>query len=753
MKSYLNIKMSEQRFVVLVFKVVKVFLLLIFPLSTVFSQTEADTLLLTELTVSSNKTTPIQKLLQMSVINLPVTHIKSLPAFFGETDILKSLQLLPGVQSGGEGRSGMYVRGGGADQNLFMVDGVPVYSVSHLFGFFSVFNADAINNVEIIKGGFPARYGGRVSSVVDITLKDGNMQQFQGEGAIGIISSKLTLEGPLLKDRSSFIISGRRTFADLFLQPVLAITNPNYKLGYYFYDMTAKVNYRFSANDRIFLSTYMGDDVYYQSEKNNYNDNYGKRDYQYRSDLKWGNITTAFRWNHIYSPKLFSNLSLNYSRYRNMSAVSSLAELTMVDLDVDPPVTKFERRYHASEYISEVNDWGCRIAFDYSPSAAHHIRFGGNTTYHVYTPGASSIKTDTIPLLSETTKIYGMEYSAFLEDEISFSDRLMMNIGVHWSAFDVEDKFYRSLQPRVSARYMITDDLSAKATYSRMAQYMHLLSNSNIGLQLDLWVPSTSILRPQISDQITVGLAHTFRNDYELSFEGYYKTMNNVIEYREGITFLDPNETWQEKVVQGNGRSYGVEFFAQKKTGSFTGWIGYTLSWTDRLFDELNDGERFYYKYDRRHDISLVTIKQLNPNLEVSATWVFGSGQRMTVPVSIYRMVNPMETIFSYYTHTFVQDQTYIEYNTRNGYQLNAYHRLDLSVSLIKNKKWGERRWIFSLYNAYCRINPFYVDIKAEYGKDYYDPINGMMNRDIKYKFVQYSLFPIVPSISYQFKF
>jgi len=733
---------------------------------TVINVSLTGSLHLEEVIVTADRIAPLQEQTQMSMIRVPVEQVKSLTAFLGEADVLKTLQLLPGVQSGSEGRSGLYVRGGGPDQNLFLLDGVPVYNVSHLFGFFSVFNADAINNVELYKGGFPARYGGRTSSVVDITLKEGNMQQFHGEGSVGIISSKLTLEGPIWKNRTSFIVSGRRTFADLIARPVMARTDFGYQMNYYFYDLTAKINHQFSERDRIFLSTYLGDDVYSQVHKERYTDDYGEwgelrseRNYLYRSNLKWGNVTTAFRWNHLFGAKLFSNTILTYSRYRYLSAKESRADLLHINRYANPPDTVELKKYNVMEYLSKVSDWGGRMAFDYHPSPMHYIRFGGSATLHDYTPGAASTVRETELTHSGAVKIHGAEYSAYIEDDIMLTDKLKMNIGLHWSGFNVEGRYYQSLQPRLSTRYLLTDKLSVKTAYSRMTQYVHLLANSSIGLQMDLWVPSTDAIRPQTSHQVAIGLAQNFKNDYEISLEGYYKTMDRVMEFREGVTFLDPSETWQDKVLQGKGRSYGAEFFAQKKTGKFTGWVGYTLSWTDRQFDELNNGNRFYYKYDRRHDVSLALIKRFGSKLEMSATWVFGTGTRTTVPVAIYQMVNPMEfpqipAIGK--SRYFVADDEYVEYDMRNNYRMNAYHRLDLSVSLIKKKKWGERRWVFSLYNAYCRSNPFYIDIRLDQKSTSYISDDGTVTIGDAYKkcrFVQYSLFPIIPSISYQFKF
>ena len=710
---------------------------------------------LQEVIVTASKTERIQERTQMSTLNVPVAQIKSLPAFLGEVDLMKVLQLMPGIQSGGEGTSGLYVRGGGPDQNLILLDGVPVYNVSHLFGFFSVFNADAVNSMEVFKGGFPARYGGRVSSVIDINMKEGNMQKFHGEGAVGLISAKLTLEGPIQKDKTSFILSGRRTYVDLLAKPVLAIRNkqnPGDKIyaGYYFYDLTAKINHRFSAKDRIYLSAYMGDDNFYvdtEYDKSYFTD----PDYPFpysmsksKANLKWGNITSSFRWNHVFTNKLFGNTMLTYSRYRfNVGNKQWETLYEPEDWSQDPVQYKQIDSYSSVKYQSGIQDWSGKITFDYLPSPDHYIRFGANAIYHTFDPGVMATRSDTVQTEIGGKKIHAFEYSAYAEDDIRLTDRLKTNIGVHWSGFSVRGKFYSVWQPRVSARYLLTDQLSLKAAYSRMAQYVHLLTNSNIGLPTDLWVPTTEHLRPQMSDQVALGLAQNFREDYEISLEGYYKTMKNVLEYREGSSFYDNYDNWEQKILQGNGRSYGLEFFAQKKTGSFTGWVGYTLSWTDRQFDEINNGMRFPYKYDRRHDLSLALMKRFGQKIELSGTWVFGTGNCITIPTGIYNKPNPLpvdEISLDYYD--------YMQYGERNGYRMAAYHRLDLSISFIRKKKWGERRWVIGLYNAYSRKNPFFIDLNSQWKY-----VESEQTHYKKYEYKQYSLFPVIPSVSYQFKF
>ena len=397
------------------------------------------------------------------------------------------------------------------------------------------------------------------------------------------------------------------------------------------------------------------------------------------------------------------------------------------------------------QYNSGIQDWSGKISFDYLPSPEHYVRFGAGGIYHPFTPGVMIFfEADSTTHNFGSSKIYAWEYSVYAEDDIKLTNRLKANVGLHWSAFNVNGRFYHLLQPRISARYLISPYISVKASYSRMVQYVHLLTNSNIGLPTDLWVPSTKLLRPQQSDQVAVGFAQNFRENYEISLEAYYKTMNHVIEYKEGANFFDFDDSWERKIAQGNGQSYGVELFAQKKTGSFTGWLGYTLSWTNRKFDELNDGKRFPYKYDRRHDISITLMKRFGKKTELSGAWVFGTGNAVTSPIGFYDVAHPILGLpYQQPNYTYIPYRMY-DYGERNSYRMRAYHRLDLSISFIKEKKWGERRWVLGVYNAYNRNNPFFMNVEE---------VNYQETGMQQFKYVQYSLFPIIPSISYQFKF
>ncbi len=670
-------------------------------------------------TVTSVSKTAIQNRTQMSSIDLPVSTIKSLPAFLGEVDVMKAIQLLPGVQAGSEGSSGLYIRGGSPDQNLILLDGVPVYNVSHLFGFFSVFNADALNSVEVMKGGFPARYGGRLSSVIDIRMKEGNKKEFHGEGGAGIVASRLMLEGPIGKKKNtSFMISGRRTYIDLLAKPIIkSQTDGEVDAGYYFYDLNGKINFNLGKKDHLYFSGYFGDDKFYAKDKYNNNGANGNEVNTFNSGLKWGNATAVGRWNHEFSRKLFGNLTFYFSRYNFDVFAEEKSESP----------TSNERYF--LKYLSGIRDWSARYDVDFLPNPNHFIKAGISGIAHFYKPGAvqSKIKSDDFneDTLIKYQFINAKELEAYIEDDIRISPKLKTNIGIHFTGFSVSSKLFTSVQPRASIRYLITPDLSIKASYVQMNQYVHLLTNSGIGLPTDLWVPVTTKIPPQIAHQFATGVAYNYKNGYEISVEGYYKSMKNVIEYAEGASYLNATSNWEDKVEIGKGWSYGAEFFVQKKKGKTTGMLGYTLSWTNRKFDNLNNGKLFPYKYDRRHDLKAAIVHKVSDRFEVSADWVYGTGQAITLPTEVY----------------LGNDQQEVEvFDGRNGFRMKSYHRFDFSAKFTKKKKWGERAWVIGVYNAYSRQNPFFIF------RDY-DYLNG------KPVFKQVSLFPVIPSVSYQFKF
>lgn len=681
--------------------------------------------------VTADRSERIEQQTQMSRVEVPVDQIKRIPALLGEVDVLKALQLLPGVQSGGEGQNGLYVRGGSPDQNLILLDGVPVYNVSHLLGIFSVFNADAIKNVTLTKGGFPARYGGRLSSVLEINMKEGNLQEWHGEGSIGLISSKLTLQGPIQKGKTSFLVSGRRTYADLIFKPIIKSSTPpdeTIDVGLYFYDLNAKIQHKINDQHRIFLSAYTGADVF----TNRYADEFGA----FSGGIDWGNLISAARWNWQISPKLFANTTLTYSKYEiDISAGSE-------NFNENGPDDKF-----SALYVSGIEDVGGKIDFDFIPNPDHYLRFGAGWTNHTYRPGALSFKlTDgedfNLDTLLGSQNNYSNEFFLYLEDDFSLGP-LKINAGLHASAFAVDNEWYTSLQPRLGLRYLLDNDLAIKAGFSTMTQYINLLTSEALSLPSDLWVPSTAQVKPQQSWQVALGVAKTINDEYELSVEGYYKEMDNVISFKEGASFLFGLENdWQSKVTQGEGESYGLEFFFQKKRGRTTGWIGYTLSWNYRQFDEINSGRRFPYRYDRRHDISVVVNHDFSEKIGLSAAWVYGTGNAITLNTITYpNNVYP----------GFGESPFFSEIETggeKNAFRMSNYHRMDLSIEFRKKKPKWERKWVVGVYNAYYHRNPYYVISDTQFVTNDQGQVI-----DEKRVFKEISILPIIPSVSYQFKF
>ncbi len=680
---------------------------------------------------------------QMSMIDIPIAKLQKVPVLFGEADVLKVIQLLPGVQSGTEGSTGIYVRGGGPDQNLFLLDGVPVYNASHLFGFFSVFNPDAVKAVQLYKGGFPARFGERLSSVVDIRMKDGNMKKFQGSFSMGLIASKFSLEGPIVKDKTSFIISGRRTYADLIARPFIALANAqeegSFTGGYYFYDLNAKINHKFSDRSRLFLSAYLGNDEAYGRDK--YKDNFdtgmGDR-YQYKDEfgLGWGNIIAALRWNYLLTNRLFSNTTITYSRYIfDVHSEFESKNLRTKETNID-----FFR------YFSGIEDVTAKIDFDYYPAVKHSVKFGTSYTYHNFKPGIVRFKIDYeeestgIDTTFGNEKIGANELVAYIEDNIELTPWLKVNAGVHFAMFNVQGTNYPSLQPRISVRALAGDNLSFKASYSRMAQFVHLLTTSTISLPTDLWLPVTRKFEPPVADQVALGASFKLPKELDGSVEVFYKTMDNLIEYKEGASFVSTGSGWETKVEKGRGWAYGGELLIEKTLGKTTGWIGYTLAWTNRQFENLNFGRVFPAKYDRRHDVSIVLTHEFSDRFDIGLTWVYGTGNAATLGIMRY----PPPSIPAYSSYYFYSDLT--EYEGRNNYRVPSYHRLDAGLNFHKEKKYGVRTWNISVYNAYNRKNPFFIN--WDYDNEY---IGGNYYSTMVLK--QYSLFPIIPSISYSYRF
>lgn len=675
------------------------------------------------------------KVSQMSAIEVPVEQIKLVPVIFGETDVLKAIQLLPGVQSGTEGMSGIYVRGGGPDENLFLLDGIPLYNVNHLGGFFSAFNSDAVKNVTLYKGSFPAHFSGRISSVLDITTNNGNDKEWHGGASIGAIAAKVSVEGPIVKEKTTLSLSLRRTYGDLLLQPIIKAAAMSEGVrgaaaGYYFYDLNAKVTHRFNDRSRLYATFYSGDDAAYMRFKEN-DDGFSK--FYMKFGYNWGNLATALRWNYEINPKLFMNVTGSFTRYRQKLAVGAEEEY----VEMGQP----QREELEMSVRSGISDLSARVDFDYTPSPEHVVKFGGLMIHHFFTPRVQAARASATGMTPVDTS-YGeqrtraLETTLYAEDDWSITEVLKINTGVALSGFLVDGRFYPSLQPRMSGRFMLTDDISIKAGYSYMTQYMHLLSTSNISLPTDLWVPVTARIEPMNSHQVAAGVFYNWRSLVDFSVEGYYKWMNNLLEYKPGSSFFGSSVGWENMVCMGRGWAYGVEFLAQKSVGNITGWIGYTWSRTMRLFDapgeELNNGEVFPAKYDRIHDISITLQYKPNDRFDAGVTWVYSTGNTATIAMQ------EIEGEDVWDNYNFV--------SARNNFRLPPYHRMDVSVNFHKKKRHGVRTWNISVYNLYNRQNPFIVYPSTMYQYE----AGGVTYRT---KLMQRSLFPIIPSISYIYKF
>lgn len=686
---------------------------------------------------------------QMSAVEVPISQIKGIPAIGGEVDVLKAIQLLPGVQSGSEGSAGLYVRGGGPDQNLILLDGVPLYSVNHMLGFFSVFNADAIKNVTLYEGNFPARYGGRLSSIVDVRQKDGDAYSHHGNLTIGLISTKFSVEGPIywnkedwrkyrsgetVKGKTTFNISARRTLYDLFIAPLAGIVSKSQTDGetstiggYYFYDVNAKITHTFSEDDKLSASFYMGDDVIYARvrDRDTWTGTYSAYT---KMRYNWGNLFGAVNYEHRFSGRLFSTNQLSFTRYKYKLGIGMVSEDTS-------DTTKTEMGLSYDSYIMDVM---AQTNYEWRPNIRHEIHFGGSYTYHMFRPQVGSVnmyaKYGTDELKMDTTISIGgtnhtHEANIYFEDTYTPCHWFKLNLGLHAGLYHTDGKTYPSIEPRVGMRFLPYKDLAIKASYAYMSQYVHLLSNSSVSLPTDLWVPVTADIPPMRSMQVAAGLTYNVLNQVELSVEGYYKKMLNLLEYKDGASYMS-GQNWQQQVCVGDGWSYGVQFLAQRKIGPVTGWIGYTWSRTMRQFDkpgqEINFGRPFHAKYDREHDLSITLQWQVTKKWELAATFIYGTGTRGTIGLQKYHTYGD---IYPDLPVGFVEE--------RNNYKMPDYHRLDIgSTWHLKDKKhagWGHILNL-SVYNAYCNFNPFLVYARG----------NQM------YKL---SLFPIFPSLSYTFKF
>ena len=679
-----------------------------------------------EIVISSKKRDANIKNAQMGQIDLSMSRAKSVPVIFGEVDPLKILQLYPGVSNAGEGNSGLYVRGGGPDQNLILLDDAVVYNSGHLFGFFSIFNGDAIKNTTLIKGSMPAQYGGRISSVLDISMKEGNLDKYQVEGGIGSIASRFSVQGPIKKEKASFMLSGRRTYIDALVKPLIKKGSQFYGSGYYFYDFNAKFNYRFSSKDRLYLSGYFGRDRF----------DFVNNKRQFDVEVPWGNSTLSARWNHVFHKKLFMNTTAVYNDYQfSLGALQNSFNFVL---------------------SSGIRDLNLKTDLDHYLTPEHKLKYGALFTYHRLSPSVATGRQDSVLFQPNNAQTkFANEFGLYAQDDWEAGRNLKINYGIRWSAFqqlgpytnyttDIDGNrldsvkynsndpviTYGGLEPRLTMRYSLDEETSLKGSVSRNRQYLHLVSNAGTTLPTDVWVPSTLRVKPQLSWQYSAGIFKNFNdNAFETSIEAYYKSMQNQIEYRQGFTpsIKDP----EEEFVFGKGWSYGTELFINKTKGKFTGWIGYTLAWTWRKFPDLNNGNKYPAKYDRRHDLSVVGIYEVNQQWKLSSVFVYATGNATSLPEKFYLIEGVLTQQFS----------------RINQYRLAPYHRLDLSATYIptpkKERKW-KHSWVFSIYNVYSRQNPYFL---------YYNQTGSAFAGTLQVQAKQVSLFPVIPSVTYNFKF
>ncbi len=662
----------------------------------------------------------------MGKVNLPMKRIQQLPALFGEIDVLKALQLLPGVQSGGEGTSGLFIRGGGPGQNLVLLDGAPVYNTGHLFGFFSVFNGDAIKDVTLLKGGMPANYGGRLSSVVDISMKEGNNKALHGEGGIGLIASRFSLEGPIVKNKASFIVAARRTYIDALIKPFISKNSSFHGSGYYFYDLNAKVNYAFSDKDRLFLSGYFGRDRFKFTSSNQ----------DFKTTIPWGNSTATLRWNHLFSNRLFANTELVYNAY---------------DFSFNGEQKDLLIGMH-----SGIKDWNFKTHFSWYLNNHHHIQFGGNYIIHRFIPSTVTGESNETSFdAANPFEKHAHEAALYALDDWQVSKRLKINAGIRFSFFQqigpytsyktdekgalLDSTVYKKSEPvqtytgwapRLLFQFDLLHHNALKASVTRNFQYIHLVSSNTTTLPTDLWVPSTAVVKPEIAWQYAIGYYQNFRdNMYESSLSVYYKDMKNQMEFGPG--YLPSLEDPQNSFVFGKATAYGAELFIHKQKGRLKGWLGYTLSWVWRHFPDLNEGERYPARQDRRHDLKVVVSYKLNHRWTFAGDFIYETGSPTTLPEKFY----------------FIEGVLSQAYSHLNTYRLKPYNRLDLSATYTPPPKPGRKfshSWTFSVYNAYSRLNPYFI---------YFDSEGGYLDGSLTIQPKKVALFPVIPAVTWNFKF
>ena len=672
---------------------------------------------------------------QMSQHTVEISQVEKLPVLLGEPDIQKLLQLLPGVQGGQEGGSGLYVRGGRADQNLILLDGLPVYNPSHLFGFFSVFPAQAMKSVKLLKGGFPARYGGRLSSVVDYTMKEGNLREFKKQVSIGLIASRLLIEGPIKEDKASFLLSGRRTFIDLLLKPIQARSEES--VGGYFYDLHFKANYIASRRDRIYLSAYAGRDLFAYRLDSKDNSSVGFLQDNAKVDLGWGNHLLALRWNRVAGDRTFVNVLGGLTTYRYVLVNKSTSQPAR-----DAPITKSE-----GSWDSGIADGTIKVDVEHNAGSQHYLRFGLEGVWHRVQPGRTQLQIvgegkdqELIVTQFPQLQIRSGTIAVYAEDDLFVNRRMQVNFGLRASAYSVEGDSYWSIEPRLSVNVRFSEHLAAKASAVTMQQYIHLLTRGGARLPNDLWVPTTQRINPQKGQQIALGLAWSaLSGKYEVSLETYWRRMKRLLEYETNANAAaSAILNWANLVEEGAGQALGLEIFAQKNMGRWTGWLGYTLGRSTRQFENLNGGKTFPDGFDRRHDLSIVSKYRITDRIEFSGSWVFGSGYPIWLPVGRYHTVGPSSNCTSCFP------EARVDFGALNSSRAPDYHRLDVGVHIQKAVPEGTRTLSFGVYNAYGHRNPFYVYAKSGFAE---------RKKPVPITITQGTLFRWIPSVSYQLDF
>jgi outer membrane receptor for ferrienterochelin and colicin len=672
-------------------------------------------------------------------VNVPLSMIKNTPALLGESDLMKSLQYIPGVQNTAEGKSDLTVRGGSPDQNLILLDGIPIYNANHVFGFLSVFNTDALKNVTLYKSGFPARFGGRLSSVIDITTNDGNKEKFTGSATLGLLALKVNLEAPIIKNKTSFTFSARRSLVDLYMVPVQEWFSEDDNSGesktkFFFYDINAKIHHKLNDKISLYAIAYNGQDKLENRYSGN-TDLSGQNNSTTDQDWKWGNTIFAARLNAVLSPTLFMNATLSYNQYKYNTSIDKSFATTGED-------GNSMKSRNGLDYDSGIKDYAATADFEYIPTSKHYIRFGASFIYHDFKPEVikQNISDDNSGKNIASPNVFAKECAIYAEDDWDITRKLRLNAGLRASLFNVDNKTYYAVDPRLAIRYMLSDRLSLKAGYTHMQQYIHLLSSNSLLLQTDMWVPVTANVRPMNSQQISIGGYYVIPRLFDLSVEAYYKNMRNVIEYKDGASFAGVSSDWENKVEAGKGRAYGIEFSLERKEGRTTGVLSYALAKSERRFTEINYGEWFPARFDRRHTVNFRLTHQFSKKIDASLNWVYSSGDMATLPMMT--AVTP-DIPDSRGIPDFVE-----QLDHRNNYRMPAQHRLDLGVSYTTKKK-GSRYSVFnfSIYNVYNRMNPFKMYVEEDW------VVEPGGQKVVVRKLKQISLFPIMPSISYTYHF